>query len=614
MRFLLLCFLCPLLTFAEPLHFAWLSDTHVGSSTGADDLRATISDINAQSNLDFVIVSGDISEFGSDQQLQLAKSIFDDCKIPCYLTPGNHDCKWSESGGTEFVKLWGADRFVFDAGGYTFISIHEGPVIKMGDGHFAPQDLRWLEATLQSLPKGRPVIFVTHYPLDDQLDNWYQAIDLLKKFNIQAVLVGHGHANKKMNFEGIPAAMGRSNLRAQAKIGGYTLVDINKGNMTITEHTPGPGTKKTWHHIKLEKQNFASEEKQWPRPDYSINKKYSRVKQKWQFDSHWLAAAAPALANGCAVVGDSSGLVHALSLKNGKPVWEFQAHGPVYSTAAVSDNHVVFASTDGLIYSVDAKTGSKQWQFTTVHPIVASPRIANGKVYIGSSERRFRTLDLQTGKLLWDFSALESFCEAKPLVADGKVIFGAWDGHLYALDANTGQLDWKWQGPKDWINYSPAAYDPISALGKIFIVAPDRVMTAIDAATGKQLWRTAEHQVRETAGLSQDGSRLYVRTMGVLNGASGELLAFSTTANQPEKLWQTNPQIGYDHNSAQIVEKDGVVFYGSKNGVVVALNGKTGKILWEHKIGNTIVNTLAPTSAREVVATDVDGKTTLLAN
>lgn len=613
MRLLILLLLCPLVAFAEPLHFVWLSDTHVGSPTGEEDLRATIKDINSQSNLEFVIVSGDVTELGKDEEFELAKSIFDECKIPVHLTPGNHDCKWSESGATSFSKFWGSDKFVFNAGGFTFIAMHEGPVMKMGDGHFAPEDLRWLESTLNEFPKNRPFIFVTHYPLDEQLDNWYAAIDLLKKHNIQAVLVGHGHANKKMNFEGIPAAMGRSNLRAHEKVGGYTLVDINNGKMTLTERNPGVGNKKPWHHITLEKHDFAHDPKQWPRPGYSINSKYPSVKEKWQFNAHYLAAASPGIVNGLAIIGDSSGMVHALSLKNGKTKWEFQTHGPVYSSADTSEGHVVFASCDGGIYSLDPKTGAKQWKYSTLNPIVASPRTADGKVFIGASDHKFRALDLQTGKLLWEFPDLKFYVESRPVVFGGKVIFGAWDNHLYALDENTGKLVWSWSSPRDWINVSPAAFDPFVAYGKIFVVAPDREMTALNASTGEQVWRTA-WQVRETIGVSQDQTRFYVRTMGTLDGVSANIVAFATKPDAPTKLWQTDPHYGYDINSAQIIEKDGVVFYGTKNGLVLALDAKTGDIRWQHKLGNTIIHTLAPLSAHRVVATDFDGKTTLLEN
>src|SRR5512145_2874001 len=79
--------------------FALVTDTHIGSSTSADDLRRTVADINASDSLAFTIFSGDITEFGSDAEFHLAKQILDSLTKPWYIVPGNHDTKWSESGG-----------------------------------------------------------------------------------------------------------------------------------------------------------------------------------------------------------------------------------------------------------------------------------------------------------------------------------------------------------------------------------------------------------------------------------------------------------------------------------------------------------------------------------
>src|SRR5262249_4687278 len=111
--------------------FAWLSDTHVGSPTGEEDLRAAVRDLNSIPGLSFVIISGDVTEFGSREQLRLAKEILSGIKIPCHVVPGNHDTKWSESGATDFSRLWGDDRFVFEFGGFRFVAMHEGPLMKM---------------------------------------------------------------------------------------------------------------------------------------------------------------------------------------------------------------------------------------------------------------------------------------------------------------------------------------------------------------------------------------------------------------------------------------------------------------------------------------------------
>src|SRR5258706_2334473 len=135
-----------------PFRFAWLSDTHVGSTTGEEDLRQAVRDINSATGLSFVVLSGDVTEYGSREQLRLAKEILDGLKIPCHVVPGNHDTKWSESGATDFPRLWKEDRFIFNHGGVCFIGIHEGPVMKMSHGHLAPPDVRLLEAFLQKLP------------------------------------------------------------------------------------------------------------------------------------------------------------------------------------------------------------------------------------------------------------------------------------------------------------------------------------------------------------------------------------------------------------------------------------------------------------------------------
>ena len=53
--------------------FAHISDTHIGSNNAEEDLRRTVQSINNDSTIKFVILSGDITDFGSDAELHLAK-------------------------------------------------------------------------------------------------------------------------------------------------------------------------------------------------------------------------------------------------------------------------------------------------------------------------------------------------------------------------------------------------------------------------------------------------------------------------------------------------------------------------------------------------------------
>ena len=605
---LLLC-LVPLLALAEPaaFRFAWLSDTHIGSTTAERDLGAAVRDINSLTGLSFVVLSGDVTEYGSREQFRLAKELLDGLKIPCHVIPGNHDTKWSESGATDFGHIWGEDRFVFDHRGYRFIGMHQGPLMKMGDGYWAPQDVRWLEETLKALPDpNQPIIFFTHYPVDDGIANWYVVLDLLKKYNTQVILCGHGHANREFVFEGVPGVMGRSNLRVKAPMGGFNLVEIKDDTLTVSERAIGQATKPAWTSVVLRKHDYASDTNRYPRPDYSVNGRYPGVKALWAYETGYTIASTPAIWKDLAIVGDASGTVYGLGLKSGDVQWKFKTHNAVYSTPDVSGETVVFASTDGDVYALKASNGEEVWRYPTSRPIVASPRIAGGTVYIGSSEGVFRALDLTTGKLRWQFDGLGGFVETKPLAYDGKVIFGAWDQYLYALDARTGKLAWRWRGQKPATLLSPAACWPIAADGKVFIVAPDQAMTALDAGTGEQRWRSGAYGVRESIGLSEDQTRFYVRAMNDF------FYAFSTAASQPDKVWELNAGFGHDINSAMLVEKDGVVFYGTKNDLLFALDARTGVLKWQHKLGTGVMNTVVPLSATRVLTTDFDGKVALV--
>jgi len=602
-----------------PLRFAWLSDTHVGSDRGADDLRASVADINATPGLQFVLVTGDVTEMGSYAELRQSKDILDGLRIPYHIIPGSHDTKWSESGGADFSRLWGADRFAFESGGLRFIGLSQGPAMRRGDGHWAPQDVRWLDGILAGNGGGKtPIIFVTHCPLDQSIANWYVVLDKLKTVPTAAVLAGHGHQNGLMAFEGIQGIMGRSNLGTQEEAPGYTVVEVDAKEMTFAERTRGK-TLRPWHRIELVKGGLPIVTKggsgrganatagRPPRPDFQVNNLYPNVRTRWRFDAGWTIASAAAVFGETVVVSDASGAVRALRISDGSIAWEFKTGEPVYSTPAVGKNLVVFGATDGAIYALDARTGTLVWKVTTGGPVVACPQIAGGVVYIGSSDHVFRAIDLATGRPVWNHDGIGGFVETRPLVTSGLVVFGAWDGRLYALDARTGRAVWTWMGERPSPFFSPAACWPVAANGRVFIVTPEPWMVAIEQATGREIWGTDNLAVRESIGLSDDGQRIYVRT------TEDTIAAVSSTADSQETVWETNAGFGHDINSAMLVEKDGVVFYGTKNGLLLALDAATGAVRWKHRVGVALLNTVTPLSAREVVVTDFDGRVTLVA-
>jgi len=600
-KFFLLLFILTSLSYPQQFKFAWLTDVHIGYPTAEADLRSSVNDINSFNDISFTIISGDITATGTLEELSLAKSILDDLKKPYYIIPGNHDTKWSESGCTDFLKLWGNDRFVFEYDKFLFIGLHEGPRMRMADGYFAPEDLRWFDSLIVSMPNSnKPVIFVTHYPLDEGIANWYEMLDRLKNINTQVVLFGHGHTNKIYNFESIPGVMSRSNLSDVKKNNGYTIAEIKNDSIFFSERTPQIKTD-LWYSLPLQQRNYEALVTEQSRPDYSINQKYPDIKSAWKFNSGYTIGSSAVIKDNSVFFGDASGSFYSLNLSDGSVNWKFKTQNAVYSTPAVNSNYIVFGSADSSIYCLNNKDGKLIWRYKTKAAVLGCPLIEDDIVYIGGSDKLFRALDLETGKLIWQFSGLKGFVETKPVFDNDKILFGAWDEYFYCLNSETGKLIWRWKGDQSGIFYSPAACWPVVSDGIVFIAAPDRKLTALNIETGEEFWRTGKYKVRETLGLSENGKKLFIRTM------NDSILALNVTEKLEDPVWITNCGFGYDISSAQIIEKDDEIFYPTKNGMIFSLNSETGKIIWQHKITNGYVNTITTISKDEIITTDFDG-------
>ncbi|MGB8193632.1 MAG: PQQ-binding-like beta-propeller repeat protein [Chitinophagaceae bacterium] len=591
----------------KAFRFAFISDTHIGSPNGLaeEDLRRTVKDINEMNDVAFVVITGDITELGTPAELKMAKQILDSLKIPYYIIPGNHDTGWSESGGFGFIQTFGNDKFAFDYNGIRFIGCASGPYVRMSDGHVPKDAVIWLDNQLKNTSPGQPVVFLNHYPLDNGLDNWYEITSRLKKHNTILALCGHGHANRKMNFEDIPAVMGRSNLRAKAAPGGYNLVDIGQDSAFFYERQPAVQTLPAWAKVKLETKGY-DQQKSFARPDYSVNREYPFVQPRWTFQADANVISTPAVADGLVIFGNQQGRVEALSLLNGKKRWTYQTGASVFSSPAVSRGKLVLGSADGNIYCLNVRNGKLQWKLQTGAAVLGSPLIDSNVVYIGGSDHRIRAIDLNSGRELWFFDGLSGPVVSTPLLYDGKIIVGAWDTYLYALDKKTGVLAWKWSNGSTVRNYSPASCIPVAAEGIVYVAAPDRYITAINGRNGITAWRSNESSVRESIGLSADQKLVYGKTM------NDTLVAFKTGRDQQPVAWKMHCGFGYDHVPSMPLEKDGLVFFGTRSGVVYCIDPRQQKIAWKHKLDNSMVNTVQVLSKQQVIVSTMDGKVSLL--
>jgi len=608
LKALIIALLCIInVSFAQPFKFAHVTDTHVGGATGEEDLRHTVKDLNTLKDIDFVILSGDITEFGADQELKLAKRILDSLQLPWYVIPGNHDGNWSENGANTFRTVFGGETFFFKHKGYEFIGTNSGPNMRMSPGQIPRENLVWMDSIFAANPdRQTPLIYINHYPQDSSLNNWFDALKRVKTRNVQLAFCGHGHANKAYDWEGIPGVMGRSNLRANKAVGGYNIVTISDGKASYQERNPEIGTQeKPWLEVPLFDHHYDRETATYLRPSYAVNARYAgAVHVNWTFEDASDIGAGLTIDKNKVITSNTAGDIFALDLKSGKKLWSYRTGGKVYSTPAVWKGIVVAGSSDHFIYAVNVENGKLLWKVQTDKAVLGSPLLHDGVAFIGGSDGKFRALDIKTGKLRWSFDLVKGFVSTLPTYYLGNIIFGSWGNGFYALDAKTGKLSWEWNNGHANRMFSAAACNPVGVNNRVFVVAPDRFMTALDAKNGTVVWREKKDsiRVRESMGLAVNKKQVYVKTM------DGDLLGISSTSDKMDVIWRSKLKLPYELTPSAIKTNRKLVFVPSHSGLLSAVDAKTGDIRWQYKISNGMVNPVAVNGNNEVVASTMDGE------
>lgn len=610
--YFLLCLCCWLVLGAQAqqscFRFAHLTDLHISPNNAqpTEDLLRSVAQLNATDGLDFVIVTGDLTEEGDRASLEKVKSCLDLLKMPHYTVLGNHETKWSESGCTAFAEIFGAERFKLEHKGFLFLGFNSGPLMRMAYGHVVPQDIRWMEEEMKKAGKEQKVILATHYPMmEGDVDNWYQVTDAVRPYNVRLFIGGHYHRDRELRYDGIPGVLVRSNLRDREGKPGYGIYEVTEDSIRVYTQRIGEQPVR-WAGFSLEKDYYDPQGKAEKYPDFSVNQTYDKVKREWLIQTGVGIYCSPAVGHGQVFVGDDLGQLTAYRMKDGKKAWTFHTGKRIVGGPSVKDETVVVGSADGHIYGLNAATGELRWKVTAAGPVLGAITIDGDKAYVGASDGTFRAIQIQTGEVVWSYTGVKGYVECQPLIDGDNVVFGAWDNTLYALNKHTGKEVWKWTGGLTRMHFSPAAVWPVAAHRKIFIADPKRALTAINRETGETVWRTYQSQVRESIGISEDRERIYAKTM------NDSIVCYSAVEDKPKQVWATSVGFGYEHAPSMLMEKEQTVYGSTKEGLLFALDARSGALLWKHKVGNSLINTVCPLGKNKVLFTATSGEVGIL--
>lgn len=286
--------------------------------------------------------------------------------------------------------------------------------------------------------------------------------------------------------------------------------------------------------------------------------------------------------------------------QTGQRLWFFPTACAVAHTVAYHGGKVFAVDIGGRVYALDGATGQLIWfRDLGEYParwIFSAPTLKDGVLYVGSSAH-FAALDIRTGEPVWTntdgYDWISSY--ASPAVGGGKVLMGAvWlqfgnkYGSLYAMNAESGAREWS----KEVLGMHGS---PTIVHDRAYYTDTKGNFTAVALDDGHTLW---EYQMESAwSPVTPAISGRYVVT------GSGTGTVYCFDAKKQKLLWQfeSAPSVyrmsPYEKDFSALLSSPTiaghVVYIGSSDGHLYALDIKTGKRLWAHDFGVPVLSTPA---------------------
>ena len=257
------------------------------------------------------------------------------------------------------------------------------------------------------------------------------------------------------------------------------------------------------------------------------------------------------------------------------------------SPVLTQDGTVVVPGGDSQLHAFNASSGAPLWTASSGSTLSAA--ISNHLAYVGD----VTALKTTSGAIGWQTDVGQEV-EAAPVVGDGLVFASLNDPELVALNAATGKFVWGSPAAMSYVRESSPAF-----LNHVVYAGDDAgKLWAVKAATGAVLWHVTASSGSDVSTPVASGTRVYV-------SSGRKISAYKTSSGA--RAWASD--LGSDYNTGEPAIARGVVYIGSSDGTVFALDAASGNQLWAKSIGtqNTMVsvaNGVVFAAADQLVALD----------
>ena len=291
--------------------------------------------------------------------------------------------------------------------------------------------------------------------------------------------------------------------------------------------------------------------------------------------------------------------------------WRCELPGEGWSSPVVQDDRIYLTTAIELdsgerelaLLVVDAKSGKQLSRTKIFTQPAASPKIhgknshasptpilAGDRLYLHFGHQGTACVKL-SGDIVWSNDKLSyppvHGNGGSPALVGKALIFsqdGSEQGKVVALNADTGAPLWETARDVDASKkFSFCTPLVLESAGKSQVILPgSNVVQALDAATGKEIWR-----------VRYDGYSVIPRPI-----VAAGLIMICTGYNKPSLIaikpdgqgdvtdshiaWQMQTNVPHTPSLSTL---DGLLFMVSDNGIASCLDGKTGQEIWKERIG-----------------------------
>lgn len=229
--------------------------------------------------------------------------------------------------------------------------------------------------------------------------------------------------------------------------------------------------------------------------------------------------------------------------------------------------------------------------------IAAPPVTDESRVYVVDAAQNVRAFNLDNGSSAWKVSLnsgqrRDKIGNGGGIALDGgKLVVASGFGFVTALDAATGgEL---WRTPMT----APMTGSPSIKDGLVFATSNNNEIFALSLATGDVEW--SDQAIAETARVLGSPSPAAVEELVVAPFSSGEVIAY--LASNGRRLWSEalsrsgrfTPISSINDVSSRPVLSAGVVYAASQSGLLTGIDGRSGNRLWVQPVGSVQAPALA---------------------